>query len=77
MIVTPLPIVLLLLVVLAVVRTIFFMLLRQITAMGLVFTVIPGMVLPVVTIIDSDLDAGVLRCSGHDCYWRHKGSCQE
>jgi hypothetical protein len=61
MIVTPLPIILLRPVALATVRAILSMLLRKITAVRVVFTVIPVVIILVVAIVDSDLYAGVLR----------------
>jgi hypothetical protein len=61
MIVTPLPIILLRPVALATVRAILSMLLGKITAVRVVFTVIPVVIILVVAIVDSDLYAGVLR----------------
>jgi hypothetical protein len=61
MIVTPLPIMLLRPVALATVRAILSMLLGKITAVRVVFTVIPVVIILVVAIVDSDLYAGVLR----------------
>jgi hypothetical protein len=45
---------------------------------GAVFVVIPVVIVLVLSIVDSELNAGLLRCrSGHNYHWRNKGSGQE
>ena len=74
----PIPVVPLHPVVLPLVYTISPVLFSQVTPVGAVFVVVPVMVITVVPIVDSDLDAAVLRSGvGHDCGWRSNGSSQE
>lgn len=56
----PIPVVPLHPVVLLVVLTITFVLFRQVTPVGVLFVVVPAMVIAVVPIVDSDLDPGLL-----------------
>jgi hypothetical protein len=43
-----------------------------------VFAVIPVVVVPVVAVIDPDLDPGIIRCwGGHHCHRCRKGGSQE
>jgi hypothetical protein len=60
MTVAPIPVVSLHSVVLSVVRTISPVLCYQVTSVGVVFAVVPVMVITVVPIVDSDLHAGLL-----------------
>jgi hypothetical protein len=49
----------------------------QVTPVGAVFVVGPVMIITVVQILDSELDAGVLRSGvGHDCGWCSDGRRQ-
>jgi hypothetical protein len=45
---------------------------------GAIFVVVPVVVVLVVSIVDSELNAGLLRqrC-GHNCHWQRKGGGQE
>ena len=78
MTVAPIPVVPLRSVVLLVILTIAPVLSREVTPVGAVFVVVPVMVITVVPIVDSDLDAAVLRSwVGPDCGWCSNGSSQE
>ena len=78
MTVAPIPVVPLRSVVLLVVLTITPVLCCEVTPIGAVFVVVPVMVITVVPIVDSVLDAAVLRSGdGHDCGWRSNGSSQD
>jgi hypothetical protein len=78
MTVPPIPVVPLLSVVLPVVLTIRPVLCRQVTPVGAVLVVVPVVVITVVPIIDSHLDAAFLRSGmGHDCGWCSNSSSQE
>jgi hypothetical protein len=76
MAVTPVPVVVLVFVALFVIRAITFMALAQVTAIGVVFAVIPIVVVMVARIVHSDLNG--LRCrggrGGSAC---RKRTCQE
>jgi hypothetical protein len=71
MTVAPIPVLALPFLVLFHIHTISLVPFGQITAVRVVFTVIPVVVVPVVSIIDSDLNAGALRFwggrDGHRC----------
>ena len=74
----PIPVVPLRSVVLPVVLTIPPVLCRQVAPVGAVLVVVPVVVIAVVPIIDSHLDAAFLRSGmGHDCGWCSNGSSQE
>jgi hypothetical protein len=74
MIVAPIPVVPLHSVVLPVVLTIPPVLRRQITPVGAVLVVLPVVIITVVPIIDSHLDAAFLRPgASHDCGWCSNG----
>ena len=76
--VAPIPVVLLHSIVLPVVLTITPVLFCQVTPVGAVFVVVPVVVITMVPIVDSHLDAAFLRSGvGHDCGWRSNGSSQE
>jgi hypothetical protein len=76
--VAPGPVMPLLLAMLLVVITIFSALLGQVIPVGAVLAIVPIVVIVVVTIVDPDLDSGVLRCgAGQDSDWRHKCGCQD
>jgi hypothetical protein len=78
MTVAPIPIVPLHCVVLPVVLTIRPVFCRQVTPVGAVLVVVPIVVITVVPIIDSHLDAAFLRSRmSHDCGWCSNGSSQE
>lgn len=52
--------------------------LRMILPVGSVFVVVPGVVVLVAGVVDSNLNAGVLRSGrGHDRHWCGKRSSQE
>jgi hypothetical protein len=60
------------------IRAISLVLFRQVASVRAIFAVIPIMVVVMVPIVDSNLNAGVLwPCGGHDRHGRHKGSSQE
>ena len=74
----PIPVVPLHSVVLPVVLTITPVLCYQVASVGAVFVVVPVMVITVVPIVDSDLNAAVLRFwMSDDCGWCSNGSSQE
>jgi hypothetical protein len=76
--VAPIPVVSLPSVVLPVVLPIAPVLCDQVSPVGAVFAVVPVVVITVVPIVDSDLNAAVLRSGvGHDCGWCSNGSSQE
>jgi hypothetical protein len=51
---------------------------HEVTSIGVVFAVVPVVVVTVVPIVDSDLHVRFLRLgAGHDQNWRGKGSSQE
>lgn len=51
---------------------------REITPVGAIFAVIPIVIIPMVPIIDADLDVAVLRFrAGHDGGWRSQGGNQQ
>jgi len=78
MTVAPIPIVPLHSVVLPVVLTIGPVFCRQVTPVGAVLVVVPVVVITVVPIIDSHLDAAFLRSRmSQDCGWCSNGSSQE
>jgi uncharacterized YccA/Bax inhibitor family protein len=78
MAVAPIPVVSLRSVVLPVVLTIPPVLCRQVTPVGAVFAVVPLVVITMVPIIDSDLDAAFLRSGvGHNSGWRSNSGSQE
>ena len=54
------------------------MVFRLVPAPGAIFVVIPIVIVLVVLIVDSDLNAGFLRHrDSHNCHWRHEGGGQE
>jgi len=74
----PVPVVPLNAIVLSLVFTIAPVLCREVTPVGAIFTVIPIMVIPMVTIIDADLNVAVLRFrDGHDGGWHSQGDNQQ
>ena len=74
----PIPVVLLDAIVLSLVLTIVPVPRREVTPVGAIFTVIPIVIIPMVPIIDADLDAAVLRFrAGHDGGWRSQGGNQQ
>ena len=74
----PVPVMLLMFGFLFVVRAIILVPFGQVASVGVFFAVIPVVIIPVVSIIDSDLNAGFLRCcSGYDGSACRKGSGQE
>jgi hypothetical protein len=76
--VTPIPVVILHSVMLPMVLAITPVLYCQVSPVSSVFVVVPVMVITVVPIVDSDLDAAVLRSRvGHDCGGCSYGSSQE
>jgi hypothetical protein len=78
MTVAPIPIVSLHFVVLPVVRTIASVLFYQVTPVSVVFAVVPVMVIAVVPIVDSDLNAALLSFGfGHNYGWCNNGSGQD
>jgi hypothetical protein len=72
MFVAPIPVLRLRFVVLFVVLTISFMLFREISSVGAVFIVIPVVIVLVATVIDPNLNAGLLRCCGGDHWQRSR-----
>src|ERR1700691_1291839 len=50
---------------------------HQVTAVGMVLAVIPVMVILMIPIVDSDLNADLRARGSHECHWRHKYSGQE
>jgi hypothetical protein len=51
---------------------------RKILAPGAIFVVVPVVIILVVSIVDADLNAGLLGCgSGHDGYWGGEGRGEE
>jgi len=78
MTVAPIPVVPLHSVVLHLVLTIPPVSCRQVTPVGAVLVVVPVVVITVIPIVDSHLDAAFLRSGmGNDCGWRSNGSNQE
>jgi uncharacterized YccA/Bax inhibitor family protein len=77
MTVTPVPIVLLLPVVLSVVITIFSSLLREVTSVGVVFAIVPVVIVTVVPIVDSDLHAFLRRGARQSYGWHSKSRSQD
>jgi hypothetical protein len=78
MTVAPIPIVSLHSVVLPVVRAITPVLFYEVTSVGAVFAVVPVMIIAVVPIVDSHLDAGLLSSGfSHNQGWCNDGSSQE
>ena len=74
----PGPVISLLFAALLVVPPIGPVLLREITSVGSILAVIPIMIVLVIPVIDSYLDAGFLRRrGGHDDRWRGKGRSQD
>ena len=78
MTVAPIPIVFLHFVVLSVVRTIASVLFYQVTPVGVVFAVVPVVVVTMVPIVHADLHAGFLRCGACQSYcWRSKNGSKD
>jgi hypothetical protein len=78
MAVAPIPIVFLHFVVLSVVRTIASVLCYQVAPVSVVFAVVPVVVIAVVPIVDSDLNASLLSFGfGHNHGWCNNGSGQD
>ena len=74
----PGPVIALLLAALLVVLPIVSVLLREIASIGAILAVIPIVIVLVIPIVDSDLDAGLLRRrTSHDKHWRGKGRSQD
>jgi hypothetical protein len=78
MAVAPVPVILLLPAALLVVLPIVSVLIREIASIGAILAVVPIVIVLVIPIIDSDLDAGLLRRrAGHHNHWRGKGRSQD
>jgi hypothetical protein len=74
----PVPVIALLSAALPVVFAIVSMLIREIASIGAILAVVPIVIVLVIPIIDSDLDAGLLRRrAGHHNHWRGKGRSQD
>jgi hypothetical protein len=74
----PVPIIVLLFVALFVERTIILVMVCQVTAVGMIFAIIPIVVVMVARIVDPDLSARFLwRCSGPDGSACHKSDRQD
>jgi hypothetical protein len=72
------PVAFLLSVVLLIVLTIVLVPFLQIASIGVVFVIVPVMIITMVPIVDSDLDPGLLRSgAGHECRWCNNGSSQK
>jgi len=72
----PSPVIALLSATLLVVLAIVSVLIREIASIGAILAVVPVVIVLVISIVDSDLDAGLLR-AGHDNHWRGKGRSQD
>jgi hypothetical protein len=78
MTVAPIPVMALCPMVLAVVLAILAALFLEVTPVGMVFAVVPIVVVTVVAIVDPDLYGGLLRFGfGDNESWRNNGSSQE
>jgi len=64
MAVAPVPVIPLILVFLSVVGAIILVPFRQVASVGMFFAVIPVMIIPMVSIVDSDMNADLLRFGG-------------
>ena len=74
----PVPVMLLMFVLLFVVRAIILVPFGQVASVGVFFAVIPVVIIPVVSIVDSELNTCFLRCcSSYDGATCRKGSGQE
>jgi hypothetical protein len=74
----PGPVIALLSAVLLVVLPIVSVLLREIASIGAILAVVPVVIVLVIPIVNSDLDAGLLRRrGGHNGHWRGKGRSQD
>lgn len=78
MAVAPVPVITLLPAALLVVLPIVSVLICEIASVGAILAVVPIVIVLVIPIVDSDLDAGLLRRrGGHDDHWRGKGESQD
>jgi len=74
----PGPVIALLSAALLVVLPIVSVLIREIASVGAILAVVPIVIVLVIPIVDSDLDAGLLRrWGGHNDHWRGKGRSQD